>query len=182
MARRCGSRGGCCNVGLRNGLLPSASRELRKNEGRTMVADARLAAGLDEIAAGFAVFDEDLRLVFCNARYPLIRGYPVALCEPGVAPAELFRYNAARGDYGDGDIARHVAERITQIQSRLDITVDQVLSDGRILAARYRPLATGGLATTCEDVTGMRRAEIALRRDQARYELVTQAVSEGIYD
>ena len=28
----------------------------------------------------------------------------------------------------------------------------------------------------------MRRAEIALRRDQTRYEQVTKAVSEGLYD
>jgi PAS domain S-box-containing protein len=147
-----------------------------------VVIDPRLAAGLDEISAGFAVFDENLRLVFCNARYPLIRGYPIALCQPGVELAELFGYNAKRGDYGEGDVELHVKERVTQIQRATAVTVDQVLGDGRILAARYRPLADGGLATTYEDVTEMRRAEIALRYDQARYELVTQAVSEGLYD
>jgi PAS domain S-box-containing protein len=147
-----------------------------------VVIDATVAAGLDEINAGFAVFDEHLRLIFCNARYPLIRGYPATLCEPGIALADLFRYNAGRGDYGDGNVERQVAERIAQIQTRVDITVDQVLSDGRILAARYRPLATGGVATTYEDVTAMRRAESELRRDQARHELVTRAISEGIYD
>jgi PAS domain S-box-containing protein len=57
-----------------------------------------------------------------------------------------------------------------------------VLGDGRILAVRYSPLASGGLTTTYEDVTEVRRAEIALRHDQTRYELVTQAVSEGLYD
>jgi PAS domain S-box-containing protein len=147
-----------------------------------VVIDERLAAGLDEISAGFAVFDENLRLVFCNARYPLIRGYPSALCQPGAELADLFRYNAARGDYGGGDVELHVKERVAQIQRGAEVTVDQVLGDGRVLAARYRPLAGGGMATTYEDVTEMRRAEIALRHDQARYELVTQAVSEGLYD
>jgi PAS domain-containing protein len=147
-----------------------------------VVIDTRLAAGLDEISAGFAVFDENLKLVFCNSRYPLIRGYPAALCKPGVELTELFRYNAARGDYGDGDVEVHVTERVAQIQRGGDVTVDQVLGDGRILAARYRPLADGGLATTYEDVTEMRRAETALRHDQTRYEFVTQAVSEGLYD
>ena len=147
-----------------------------------VVIDARLAAGLDEISAGFAVFDENLKLVFCNARYPLIRGYPAALCKPGVELTELFRYNAARGDYGDGDAEVHATEQVAQIRRGGDVTVDQVLGDGRILAAQYRPLARGGLATTYEDVTEMRRAEIALRHDQARYELVTLAISEGLYD
>jgi PAS domain S-box-containing protein len=147
-----------------------------------MIVDERLAAALEKISAGFAVFDEDLRLVFCNSRYPLIRGYPIELCSPGIKLAELFRYNAARGDYGNGDAELQVAERIAQIRCNADITVDQALSDGRILAARYRPLAAGGLITTYDDVTEMRRTEVTLRRDQARYEQVTKAVSEGLYD
>lgn len=147
-----------------------------------VVIHTRLAAGLDKISAGFAVFDENLKLVFCNSRYPLIRGYPAALCKPGVELTELFRYNAARGDYGVGDVEVHVRERVAQIRRGGDVTVDQMLGDGRILAARYRPLADGGLATTYEEVTEMRRAETALRHDQTRYELVTQAVSEGLYD
>src|ERR1700722_1548567 len=126
--------------------------------------DARLAAGLDELGAGFAVFDDNLRLVFCNVRYPLIRGYPTELCQPGVELAELFRHNAARGDYGEGDVELQVKERVAQIRRGADLTVDQVLGDGRILAARYRPLAGGGLATTYEDVTEVRRTDTALRR------------------
>src|SRR5215210_4404895 len=147
-----------------------------------MIVDARLSAALDEISAGLAVFDENLRLVFCNSRYSLIRGYPIELCRPGVTLAELFRYNAARGDYGNGDAELQVAERIARIRRNADVTVDQALSDGRILAASYRPLSMGGLITTYEDVTEMRRAELTLRRDQARYEQVTKAVSEGLYD
>src|SRR4051794_36227618 len=157
----------------------------RKRSGprdRAMVVDKRLAAALDKISAGFAVFDENLRLVFCNSRYPLIRGYPIELCVPGVTLAELFRYNAVRGDYGNDDAGLQVAKRVAQIERAADVTTDQALSDGRILAASYRRLAVGGLITTYEDVTQMRRAEIKLRRDQARYEQVTQAVSEGLYD
>jgi PAS domain S-box-containing protein len=147
-----------------------------------MIVDARLAAGLDQISIGLAVFDENLRLVFCNSRYPLIRDYPIELCKPGVTLAELFHYNAARGDYGKGEAEVQVAERITQIRRDADVTVDQALNDGRILAASYRPLAAGGLIATYEDVTDIRRAELTLRRDQARYEQVTKAVSEGLYD
>ena len=117
-----------------------------------MVLDARLAAALDEISTGFAVFDENLQLLFCNSRYPLIRGYPIELCTPSVTLVELFRYNAARGDYGNGEAELQVAERVAQIRCNADITVDQALGDGRILAASYRPLAAGGLS---HDVTTM---------------------------
>src|SRR3954453_12663444 len=100
-----------------------------------MVVNESLAAAPDKISAGFAVSDENLRLVFCNSRYPLIRGYPIELCVPGVTLAELFRYNAVRGDYGNGGDGLQVAERIAQIPRAADVTIDQVLSDGRILAA-----------------------------------------------
>jgi PAS domain S-box-containing protein len=149
---------------------------------RRMIEDDRLAAALDKISAGFAVFNANLRLVVCNSHYSSIRGYPIELCVPGVTLEELFRYNAARGDYGEGDADRQVAERIARVRCGADVTVDQALGDGRILAASYRPLGDGGLVTTYEDVTAMRQAETALRRDQARYEQVTQAVSEGLYD
>src|SRR6185436_15781067 len=146
------------------------------------IIDPRVLAGIDKIDAGFAIFDERLCLVFCNARYPEIRGYPPSLCQPGMALADLFRFNAIRGDYGPGDVDQQVNGRIEQIHKSLPIEVDQVLSDGRVLLARYRPLAGGGLTATYEDVTELRRAAEALRDDRMRYELVSEAVSEGIYD
>jgi PAS domain S-box-containing protein len=144
--------------------------------------DLRLLAAIDEIDAGFAVFDSQLRLHFCNACYAPIRGYPPKLCQPGTTLAELFRFNALRGDYGPGDTSHQVAERIGQISAGFPIEVDQELGDGRILEARYRPLADGGLATTYRDVTELRRTAAALREEGERHELVSEAVSEGIYD
>ena len=153
-------------------------------DGKFQVAgiDRMLLAGLDKIDVGFAVFDDRLRLLFCNARYRQIRGYPDELCQPGTSLADLFRFNARRGDYGPGDADGEVAERIAQIERALPIEVDQVLGDGRVLLARYRALDGGGLATSYQDVTELRRAAEAVRNDRERYELVAEAVSEGIYD
>ena len=149
---------------------------------RAASIDPRLMAGIDQIDAGFAIFDDQLRLLVCNARYPQIRGYPAELCRPGTALAELFRFNALRGDYGAGDVNCQVSERIAQIERCLPMEIDQVLGDGRVLLARYRPLPGGGVATSYEDVTELRSAAQALRDDRERYGLVTEAVSEGIYD
>ena len=131
--------------------------------------DARVLAGLEEIAGGLAVFDEQLKLAYCNALYPRIRDYPAELCRPGITLAELFHYNAARGDYGDGDAATHVAERIGQVRRREPVDVDQTLGDGRILASRYRSLADGGLLATYEDVTEARRSELGAAGFRARH-------------
>jgi hypothetical protein len=44
---------------------------------RVAGVDPRLVEGIDKIDAGFALFDEHLRLLFCNVRYPQIRGYAI---------------------------------------------------------------------------------------------------------
>ena len=49
-----------------------------------------LLAGLDLMKQGFAVFDEELRLVICNPRFSQVRGYPQELCELGT-PLDLPR-------------------------------------------------------------------------------------------
>src|SRR5262245_6374199 len=131
-------------------------------------------AGIEEIDEGFAVFDDQLRLVYCNARYPILRGYPPDLCRPGTPLAELFAFSASRGDYGAGDSGQQVARRMAQIARGLPWELDETLGDGRVLAVRYRPLAGGGLATTDEDVTELRR-ELQVARGRA--EAANQATS-----
>lgn len=44
---------------------------------RVAGVDPRLVEGIDKIDAVFALFDEHLRLLFCNVRYPQIRGYAI---------------------------------------------------------------------------------------------------------
>jgi two-component system, sensor histidine kinase and response regulator len=144
--------------------------------------DSEIAAGLDQLNEGFAIFDADLRLKLCNRRFVVLRGLPESLCRPGVALSELFLFNARRGDYGPGEAQAQVVERIEQLNRWEPRDVEVPLADGRVLMARYRPLASTGMVVTYEDITEKRRAEAQLRSEQERYELVAAAVSEGIYD
>ncbi len=145
-------------------------------------ADHDIAAGLDQLNEGFAIFDRDLRLKLCNTRFRLLRDLPADLCVPGVSLADLFHYNARRGDYGPGDPEDQVAERILELNRWEPRDIEMVLSNGQVLMARYRPLASAGMVVTYEDITEKRKAEAQLRAEQERYELVAAAVSEGIYD
>ncbi|HVL57377.1 MAG TPA: PAS-domain containing protein, partial [Burkholderiaceae bacterium] len=144
--------------------------------------DQTIGAGLDQLSEGFAIFDEHLRLIHCNRPFHRVRDLPESLCRPGVTLAQLFKHNAERGDYGPGDAGSQVSERIDQISRREPRDVEMTLSSGRIVLARYRPLPDGGLVVTYEDISDLRRANAGLQRERERYELVTEAVSEGIYD
>ena len=97
-----------------------------------------LRAGLDALSFGFAVFDKDLKLVASNRAFRDLRSYPSALCQPGTEIAELYRFNAERGDYGPGDIEAHVESRLTRARQFRPHELEYALATGRILSIRYR--------------------------------------------
>ncbi len=141
-----------------------------------------LRSGLDVLGVGFAIFDRDLRLVTCNEVFGELRAYPAAMCRPGTEIAALIRFNAERGDYGPGDVEAHVASRLDRIRQFEPAQLEYELPTGRILNVRYEPIGTEGLLLSYTDVTKRRRAEQALEESDARYKLVEQAATEGIYE
>ena len=138
--------------------------------------------GLDLLGQGFGVFDRSLHLVGCNAAFRDLRGYRADECRPGAALSDLLLINARRGDYGPGDPAELVAERMTAIGTFEPRRLERRLHDGRHLAISYQPIANDGLVVSFLDVTEIRRAEQALKRSEERYALVAEAAEEGIYE
>ena len=116
-------------------------------------------AGLDALDFGFAVFDRDLRLVTCNRGFRTLRRYPVALCVPGTRLAELYRFNAERGDYGSGSVDKQVETRLARARQRRSRRLEYKLATNRILNIRYAPIEYGGLLVSYVGRTGAQRAQ-----------------------
>jgi PAS domain S-box-containing protein len=145
-------------------------------------AEVLLRAALDALPLGFAVFDQDLRLVARNRAFRSLRGYPSALCRPGLPIEALYRFNAERGDYGPGRVEAHVASRLARARRRRPYELEYALATGRVLNIRYRPLPMGGLLLSYADVTKSRLAEEALRESEQRYALAMEGANEGMWD
>lgn len=107
-----------------------------------------LLAALDVLSEGVGVFDRDLQLVGCNARFSELRSYPAGLCRHGTPIAELFRFHAENGDYGSGDIAALVDTRMEQARRCDTQEFECVLADQRAIRVRYAPIPAGGLLVT----------------------------------
>lgn len=122
-----------------------------------------LVAGIEELDAGFSVFDADLRLVAANAVFREILGFPSALCVPGTHFSAFLRNNAERGEYGTGDIEQLVSTRLELARQFKPHRLERVRPDGRVIDVRGRPLPGGGLVTIYTDVTEHRLRERALR-------------------
>ena len=138
--------------------------------------------GLELLDVGVAIFDKDTRLVFANKAFRAMRRYPDDVCRTGVTFEALVRFNAERGDFGPGDPVALAAERLAEIMHSETRDVEREMSDGQILAIKYRRTGSGGLVITFEDRTAERRAQAKLSLSEERYTLVSRATADGIYD
>ena len=150
-------------MALRRGTAPTA-------------ADGALAAtltraGLDTLDFGFAIFDDDLRLVAWNQAFRTLRGYPATLCRAGTELVEFYRYNARRGDYGEGDVELAAQSRLVRVRARHPHELEHTTTGGQVLRVRYAPIARGGLVLTYADVTARKEAEALAARTQAELQV-----------
>jgi PAS domain-containing protein len=73
-----------------------------------------LRLGLDALSFGFAVFDQELKLVVWNRAFRALRDYPAVLCRAGTDIGDLYHFNAERGEYGAGDVDKQVRLRLVR--------------------------------------------------------------------
>ena len=137
-------------------VLDEAGQELRFNR-------EILSTTLENISAGVAVVDRQMRLVAWNRRYQQLFDYPEGMLYVGRPVADLIRYNAARGELGHGDVEVQVQRRIDHMRAGTSHVFERTGADGRVIELRGQPLPGGGYVTSYNDVTDFKRAEAALR-------------------
>ncbi|MEQ9558110.1 MAG: PAS-domain containing protein [Rhodospirillales bacterium] len=124
---------------------------------------AILETTLETMDQGITMFDEKLNVITANSKFMELLQFPKDRFPPGTNLSEFFRYNAARGEYGPGDVEQ-------QVQSRLDLArtfeshhFERTRPDGMVIDIRGNPLPNRrGFVTTYSDVTQQKRAEQAL--------------------
>nr|WP_162798312.1 PAS-domain containing protein [Sulfitobacter sp. SK011] len=142
----------------------------------------QIEEGLELLDVGVGIFDQELRLTYCNPAFRDLRQYPELLCRDRVPLQSLLQFNAERGDFGPGRVDEQVAERIAEIESSQEREIEREMANGQILRIRYRRTSSSGLVLTFQDCTAERNAQRVLEESKERYALVTRATSDGIYD
>jgi PAS domain S-box-containing protein len=115
------------------------------------------------LVQGISVFDENLNLVFFNDRFRELLDLPEALVHVGTNVAELFRYNAERGEYGKGDIEQQVSERVALAKQFSAHNFQRERPDGTVIQIDGSPMSSGGFVTTYTDITEKVRYEAFLK-------------------
>jgi signal transduction histidine kinase len=139
-----------------------------------------LHATFDAFPGGIAVLDEDLRLTFANHRFYELVDVSPEQCPIGCSYVDVLRYNAARGDYGPGDVEEQAQERAGHARLFLTHSFLRERADGTVLEISTSPLATGGGVVTYMDVTVRRRAEQELIRHRDRLEEAVRLRTEEL--
>ena len=161
-------RGSGMELGEVVAVLDEAGQELRFNR-------EVLSTTLENISSGVSVVDPDMRLVAWNRRYQQMFGFPEGMLYVGRPVADLIRYNAERGELGEGPREEQVAKRIEYMRAGSPHVFERVRSDGSVIEMRGQALPGGGYVTSYNDITDFKHAENALREAN---ETLEQRVAE----
>jgi len=136
---------------------------LDETAGKIRFSEDVLTATLEHLSQGVSVVDGDLRLAAWNTRYVELFGYPPHLVRVGRPIADLIRWNAERGECGEGPVEAHVAKRLSHMRAGREHAFERVRRDGTVLEILGRPMPGGGYVTSYADITERKRTEDALK-------------------
>ena len=144
--------------------------EVLDDEDDAQIRQARdtLRDAIESLSEGFALYDDDSRLVMCNQRYREMNQGVADLLEPGLDWEILIRETARRGIYKDaiGREESWVNDRLENgIQYIQDFELNQ--TDGSSYLVSVHPTNLGGFVVTRTDITDRKQAE-AVEREGGR--------------
>lgn len=132
-------------------------------------------AVLNLFQQGISIFDHDLNLIFCNDKYLSLLDFPDKFGQAGTALADMFRYNAERGEYGNSQpVQEIVTARLAMIQSGGAQILERKRPNGTVLLIQGAPIAEGGFLFIYSDITELREIEQSLRVDNQHLEDLVQ--------
>jgi two-component system, cell cycle sensor histidine kinase PleC len=155
--------------------------ELKAIERKAIAAETLLRASLDSIPEGFAVFDEDDRLVVANRTYAQLfttDDDPAKLA--GLSFADLVRLSVAKGEPPEPGFAGEawVEERVRRHVSANGVSRLLQVAAGRWVSTLERRVPGIGIVGFRADVTEAIETQIALREARDAAEAANRAKSQ----
>jgi len=129
---------------------------------------SQLRSALDNMPGGMIMVDDELTIVLANRHYEELFEFPNGLLDAGNTLKDMFRYQAERGDYGEGRVEDFVKQLPELFNDGADHVYERHLHDGRILEVRIGPIAGGGSVAVATDISEQKLAvqEADLQRAQ----------------
>jgi PAS domain S-box-containing protein len=138
--------------------------------------ETQLHLALDNIPSGLCMFDEGLHIVAFNRVYQDIYNFDEGFLKPGVTRREAFWHLADKNTLADLQNAEEtIKAREAQLRQGRS-SVEQYLSDGRIIDVRFGDWTDGYIVAVYTDITERKQVERALADRRAELQTVIDAV------
>ncbi len=158
------------------GILQDVTQR-RDLEEELRLNNARLQTIMENLPCGMSVFDASLRLVAHNTKFRTLLGFPDELfAGREVQFEDVIRFNARRGEYGQGDVETQVFDIIERARHPQPHRFERRRPNGTHLEVRGSPMPGGGFVTTYVDITDRKRAEEALQASEDLMRVVTDNI------
>ncbi|MEM9332947.1 MAG: ATP-binding protein [Pseudomonadota bacterium] len=146
--------------------------------GETEKARDLLRDAIESLKEGFALYDDDRRLVMFNQRYADMNKGVADILKPGLDWEILMRETAKRGIYAEaiGNEEKWVSDRLNNGVEFIQ-DYELVETDGRTYLVSVHPTNLGGFVVTREDITDRKQIEADEREGDLLIRTVLDASS-----
>jgi PAS domain S-box-containing protein len=135
---------------------------------------------LANIPIGVSVMDADLNLVEANSKFRTLLDLPDSLFADSVTKFEsIIRFNATRGEYGDGDTEALVQSIVARARLAKAHQFQRRRGNDMTLEVRGAPMPDGGFVTTYTDITNLAKAtQVAEEASRSKSQFVANMSHE----
>lgn len=146
----------------------------------------QLQAILQHLPCGLSVIDTHRDLTAWNAEFKRLMGFPQALFDEGITRLEEFiRYNADRGEYGDGDTQDALERGMQSLEAVMEgLVIERQRPDGSWVEIRSGPMPDGGRVITYMDISARKHAQEQAEKSERILRESIEALNEAfaLYD
>ena len=139
----------------------------------------RFDVALNNMSQGLIMFDDQSRMLLCNARFVGLYGVSPEIVKPGLSLLDLLKHRKETGSF-NGDPEEYCAKLLKQIAKRKLTEQNATTPDGRTIKIVNQPMPGGGWVATHEDLTEKIEAEAEISQQKQHLSAALQNVAQGV--
>ena len=155
--------------------------ELYAAKSEVMATHAMLGDAIQQLWAGFLLFDKHERLQLWNDwiadMFPPLLGK----LRKGMTFEEVARLGVEAVDLPESSIEAYIQQRLREFRDPCETSLEQRLKDGRWMLLRDRRTSDGGTVSLRHEITELKHTEEALRVSEQRFRLLTENAPDLIF-